>query len=127
MQVEIQGEWAAESARGRIDSRILVVTASLIACLAGFACLNFNFGNDDAIDPAMQDPALRAARIESLRSEIERDHRTLEDLITQPGQAADASLHDHPELRAIANRLTEQERLLEAILAMDADDATPAK
>ena len=68
----------------------------------------------------MRDATLRAARIEALRHDIERDHRTLEDLITRPGQAADASLHEDPELRAIATRLSEQERLLETLLAMDA-------
>lgn len=128
MRIEIQREWAAESTSERADWPIHAVLTTLIVCLlagvVGIACLGRTSGNE--VDPAMQDATLRAARIETLQNDIERDHRTLEDLITQPGQAADTSLHDHPELRAIATRLSEQERLLETLLAMDANDATAA-
>jgi hypothetical protein len=98
---------------------------ALVGCLVGFACLGA--GGEDAMDPAMQDATLRAARIEALRGAIERDHRTLENLITQPGQAADATLHESPELREVATRLIEQERTLEALIAMAANETAPLK
>ena len=75
----------------------------------------------------MQDSRLRSARIEALRISIEADHRMLENLITQPGQAADTSLHGNPELRAIATRLTDQERELEELTSMVAVEAAPSE
>lgn len=97
----------------------------LATCLVGSGCLGTCQGGVD--DPAMQDAGLRAARIESLQASIERDHRALENLIMQPGLAADASLHDNLELRAIATRLTEQERELEKLTSMVRDEKDPSK
>jgi len=129
MRIEIQRKWAAGNTCERPDLRIQALLTTLIACLvlplAGSGCLGWT--GDDEVDPAMQDATLRAAQIETLREDIEQDHRTLEDLITQPGQAADASLHEDPALRAIATRLSRQERLLETLLAMDADDLAAAR
>jgi hypothetical protein len=101
------------------------MTMALVVCLVEFGCLGW--GGDGAMDPAMQDATLRAARIEALRSAIARDHRTLEDLITQPGQAADATLHESPELREVATRLIDHEGELEALIAMAANETAEAK
>jgi hypothetical protein len=50
--------------------------------------------------------------MEELRQAIKRDHETLEDLITRPGAEWNTALHEDPEMRAIAARLTEQEDAL---------------
>ena len=84
---------------------------------------------NEAAIPA--DPALRAARIAELRQAIERDHATLEDLITRSGSAEPenpgagdeeggaVALHENPTLRAIAQRLTRQARLLARLETVD--------
>jgi len=91
----------------------LTGTIALCLSIAASGCLG---GSRSKPEPSNLDhSAEHATRIESLRASIERDHRTLEDLISQPGLAADRSLHENPELRAIAERLTAQEDALEQL------------
>jgi hypothetical protein len=82
--------------------------------IAGVACFGANPAPED---PALSDPSLREARIEQLRQAIKKDHETLEDLISRPGAAWNTALHEDPEMRAIAARLTEQEHALERLEA----------
>jgi len=90
-----------------------VAALAVLLSIAGVACLGWSPETDD---PALSDPQLRAARIEELKQAIERDHATLEDLITRPVDN-DAPLYDDPEMRAIAGRLNEQVRTLERLEA----------
>lgn len=101
----------ASSLRGRGKHALAVVA---LFSIAGFACLGARSETDD---PTASDPQSREERIEELRQAIERDHVTLEDLITRPLAEADAPLYDDPEMRAIARRLTEQVRALERLEA----------
>jgi hypothetical protein len=90
----------------------MLVTA-LSVLILGSACLG---GHADRMeDVTLLNPEVRAAEIESLKAAIQRDHRMLEDLVTQTGRSADQSLHEDAELRAIAKRLPEQERRLELL------------
>ncbi|MEE8164603.1 MAG: hypothetical protein V3T64_03460 [Myxococcota bacterium] len=68
---------------------------------------------------AAADPSWRAERIEALRRAIAEDHASLEDLIAQPRQPEPApQLHRDPELRAIAERLSDHQRELARLEAL---------
>ena len=111
--------WAAQTAHA--GQRITRCAAATLVALVGVACFG---GTPEPEDPALSDPTLRAARIEELRQAIKRDHETLEDLITRPGMEWNTALHEDPEMRAIAARLTEQEEALERLEAVaDAAEA----
>jgi len=125
MRFQIQREWAGKTPCEGANWRKSAGAVLLVASLLGSGCLGAGGDVDD--EALMRDPQARATRIEALRTAIDKDHRTLETLITQPGQAADASLHANPELRAIAVRLTEQERLLRELTSRVADEAAPPK
>jgi hypothetical protein len=86
----------------------------VIISIAGFACFG---AKPEPEDPALSDPTLRAARIEELRQAIKQDHETLEDLITRPGAEWNTALHEDPEMRAIAARLTRQKHALDRLEA----------
>lgn len=90
-----------------------MVTIALCLNIAAAGCLTDGRANTEP--PELDHSADHSIRIETLKTSIERDHRTLENLITQPGLGADQSLHENPELRAIAERLTAQERALEEL------------
>ena len=97
----------------RAGSQPLAAFAAVaLLSITGFACLGSSSETDD---PSTSDPRLREERIEQLRQAIDRDHATLEDLITRPGVEDGPQLHDDPELRAIAARLSEHERALERL------------
>jgi len=58
-------------------------------------------------------PSWRAERIEALRHAIAQDHASLENLISQPPQPEPApGLHSDPEIRAIAERLSDHQHEL---------------
>jgi hypothetical protein len=96
--------------------RIAALCAAALISIAGFAC----FGSSpEPEDPALSDPQLRSARIEELKAAIARDHVALEDLITRPGAEWNSALHEDPEMRAIAARLSEQEHDLERLEAAE--------
>ena len=111
--------WTARTPR--VSRRITRCAAATLVAIVGAACFG---GSPEPEDPALSDPSLRAARIEELRQAIKRDHETLEDLITRPGAEWNTALHEDPEMRAIAARLTEQEEALERLEAVaDAAEA----
>jgi hypothetical protein len=92
--------------------RIAASCAAALVSIAGFACFG---ASPEPEDPALSDPQLREARIEELRQAIAEDHAALEDLITRPGAEWNTALHEDPEMRAIAARLSEQEHTLERL------------
>jgi hypothetical protein len=105
----------------RVGRRITRWAAATLVATVGVACFG---ASPEPEDPALSDPSLRAARIEELRQAIKQDHETLEDLITRPGAEWNTALHEDPEMRAIASRLTEQEEALEHLVtAADAAEA----
>ncbi len=107
--------------RARLVGRVRV-----LICLAGVGILGCLGGGDGPTSPhALSDPDVRSQRIVELRQAIALDHRMLENLISQPGRAADESLHEDPELRAIAARLTEQERELEELTSIAVVETAP--
>jgi hypothetical protein len=117
MLLRIQADPKEQSTRARILACPPLAAIALGLSLAAPGCLGAGGqAPHEHREPA--DSAELATEIEVLQVSIERDHRTLEDLITQPGLAADGSLHENPELRAIAERLTEQERSLEELQAI---------
>jgi hypothetical protein len=111
--------WTARTPR--VSRRISRCAVATLVAILGVGC----FGRSpEPEDPALSDPNLRAARIDELRQAIKRDHETLEDLITRPGAEWNTTLHEDPEMRAIAARLTEQEEALERLeTAADAAEA----
>lgn len=99
-----------------VAPRIAALCAAALLSIAGFGC----FGSSpEPEDPALSDPRLRSARIEELRAAITQDHVALENLITRPGAKWSSTLHEDPEMRAIAARLSEQERELERLEAAE--------
>jgi len=102
----------------RVPTRFPRCVAAALISIAGIACFA---GSPEPQDPALSDPILRKARIEELRQAIKKDHETLEDLITRPGVEWNTALHEDPEMRAIADRLTEQEHALERLEAASQD------
>ena len=113
MSCEIQTHATEPTTRTRTLRCSPVVTIALCLSIMGSGCLGGSWTNAESRHP--NDAADRATQIETLKASIERDHRTLENLITQPGLAADRSLHENPELRAIAERLTALEQALEQL------------
>lgn len=103
-----------ERARRRIGgfARVTGVAAIAMLSIAATGCHGASSETDDAV---ASDPRLRAERIEELRQAIERDHASLEDLITRPDAAGATPLYADPELREIAARLGDQERSLELL------------
>jgi hypothetical protein len=100
----------------RVVRRITGCVAAVILSIVGLACFG---AKPEPEDPALSDPTLRAARIEELRQAIKQDHETLEDLITRPGAEWNTELHEDPEMRAIAARLTSQKHALDRLEAAD--------
>ena len=98
----------------RVVGRITRCIAAAIIAIAGLACFG---AKPEPEDPALSDPTLRTARIEELRQAIKQDHETLEDLITRPGAEWNTALHEDPEMRAIAARLTRQKHALDRLEA----------
>jgi len=99
-----------------VAPRIAAFCAAALLSISGFAC----FGTSpEPEDPALSDPRLRSARIEELRVAIAQDHAALENLITRPGAEWNSTLHEDPEMRAIAARLSEQEHDLERLEAAE--------
>jgi len=94
--------------------RLVALATAALLTLTGLACSG---ARPEAPDPALSDPKLRAERIEELKASIDRDHATLEDLITQPRTEDGVPLHDNQEMRAIAARLTEQQVSLDLLEA----------
>ncbi len=84
----------------------------------GCASLESLFKNDDGTRPLV-DPAARENRIVSLEVSIEQDHDTLEALVTGQRDDSDGPLHKNKDLRVIAERLSQNEEELEALLAAE--------
>ena len=91
---------------------LALLAVSVLACLGA---------GPDPLDPALSDPDLRAARIEELKLAIAQDHATLEDMISRPDVEDAVSLHDDPQIRTIAARLTDNERALNRLEEAAAD------
>lgn len=106
-----------ERARRRIGgfARVSVITATAGIAMLSIAATGCHGASSETDDAVASDPRLRAERIEELRQAIERDHVSLEDLITRPDAAGATPLYADPELREIAARLGEQERSLELL------------
>ena len=122
MNAEIRTQSTARTATTRgvrtygVAPRLAALCAAALLSIAGFACFG---SNPEPEDPALSDPRLRSARIEELRAAIAQDHVALENLITRPGAEWNSALHEDPEMRAIAARLSEQERDLEQLEAAE--------
>jgi hypothetical protein len=123
MNAEIRTQSTARTATTRgavrtygVAPRRAALCAAALLSIAGFACFG---SNPEPEDPALSDPRLRSARIEELRAAIKQDHVALENLITRPGAEWNSALHEDPEMRAIAARLSEQERDLEQLEAAE--------
>ncbi len=114
MNAEIQIRWNVPTARTRAARRIAVFAAVALLSVAGIGCLG---ASSETNEPQTADPQLHRQRIQELRQAIDRDHATLEALITRPAAADGAPLYDDPEMRAIAVRLTDQVRALERLEA----------
>lgn len=99
-----------------VATRSTASGAALLLSIAGFACF---WSTPEPEDPALFDPQLRSARIEELELAIAEDHATLENLITRPGAQWNSALHEDPEMRAIAARLSDQEHDLERLKAAE--------
>lgn len=115
MKIEIRIQWNVRAAaRTRAARRFAAFAAVALLSTAGVGCLGAS-SEPDALPAA--DSQRRGERIEELRRAIDRDHATLEGLITRPPVEGGVPLYDDPELRAIAIRLTDQERALERLEA----------
>jgi hypothetical protein len=114
MNAEIRIQRAA--LRGRVEAakRSAALATTTLLVITGLACFG---ASPEAPDPALSDPLLRAERIEELKQSIDRDHATLEDLITQPRTEDGVPLHDNQEIRVIAARLTEEQNALDRLEA----------
>lgn len=109
-----------ERARRRIGgfARVSVITgvaAIAVIAMLSIAATGCHGASSETDDAVASDPRLRAERIEELRQAIERDHVSLEDLITRPDAAGATPLYADPELREIAARLGDHERSLELL------------
>lgn len=106
-----------ERARRRIGgfARVSVITGVAAIAMLSIAATGCHGASSETDDAVASDPRLRAERIEELRQAIERDHVSLEDLITRPDAAGATPLYADPELREIAARLGDQERSLELL------------
>lgn len=76
-----------------------------------------------APDPLAGDPTARAAEIERLEAQIERDRASLETIVTTPRDIEQAPLHEDAALRAIAERLAADAQRLDQLRAIDASGA----
>jgi len=65
--------------------------------------------------PEPTDATARQALIERLEAEVAADRETLATIVTQPRDVDANPLHDDPEIRAIADRLTMATRRLDAL------------
>ncbi len=125
MLLEIQTDWPGLAAR-KNASRATARSTTLALCfLLASGCVGT--GGKDADDPALYDSVQRPARIEALQVEIERDHRSLERLITESEQTADVPFQDEPELREIAIRLMANQQLLERLRSAQSNESKPTK
>jgi hypothetical protein len=114
MNEEIRIQRAAPRGRGEAAQRSAALATTALLVITGLACVG---ASPEAPDPALSDPQLRAERIEELKQSIDRDHATLEDLITQPRTEDGVPLHDNQEIRAIAARLTQEQNALDRLEA----------
>ncbi len=96
-------------ARRPIATRVAIVLLSI----AAMAC------HGARAEPQDANPSTRGERIAELRQAIDRDHATLEALITRPVAEDDGPLYEDPEMRAIAARLTTQVNALERLEAAE--------
>ncbi|MCB9724505.1 MAG: hypothetical protein H6748_10715 [Spirochaetaceae bacterium] len=95
-----------------------------VALWLGLALVLGCRGADRSSGAAARRESERAARRAALESSIAEDHATLEALVARPRDEGDPPLYDDPTLRAIAARLSENERALAALRASDAAPAT---
>lgn len=65
--------------------------------------------------PVASDPEARSQQVATLEESIARDRRRLEELVTEPRNEAAEPLHSDAVLREIAERITAQAKLLEAL------------
>ena len=99
-----------------------VSTPAVVALIVCFAwTLGCAGRNHDPADDGMQDPQRRAARISELRTSIERDRSTLQELVMRPRQVGDPAIYEEPELRAIAARMNDQVLTLERLEAVQSE------
>lgn len=102
----------------RQAQRSAVFAAAVLSLIVQIACAGGNSSSEDPSASTSQEPG---TLIEDLRQAIERDHARLEELITRPQAEGATPLHDDPELRLIAARLTERVRRLERLAAAARD------
>lgn len=81
----------------------------------GCASIQDLFATGEATRPEV-DAAERPARIATLEASIEADHETLEALVSDERTAGADPLHENETLRAIVERLSQDEDELEALL-----------
>ena len=105
----------ARSSRARKALALVPLLAVMPFLALGCASLETFFGLDKT-DPPIMDSAARQNRISSLEASIEADHHTLEALVTGQRDDSDGPLHKNKDLRAIAERLSQNEDELEALL-----------
>jgi hypothetical protein len=120
MNTENPLEASARIASARVLSGISALAAILFFMVGGIACLG---GSPESEDDLANDPQWRAERITVLEEAIDRDHARLQDLISQPKQLDDWTLHDNPEIRAIAGRLTRHVHELDRLKAVESEMA----
>ncbi len=128
--MSLENDASPDGSRRRPPDRSRRSALLLLSFLAFFLAFSTGcFGKRPSEAPIPTDPALRAAEIAELREAIDRDHATLEEWITRKGlEEADApagqpSLHEDPTLRAIAERLTRQERRLARLESFERERA----
>ena len=115
MNPAIRIESALATTRRLAKRCVGTVAPIVLLAMVGLGCAAPGAGSEQIL---ASDPQAQAARIAELRRAIERDHATLENLISRPSTENAAELHDDPELREIAVRLTGQERALERLEAL---------
>ncbi|MFK7898384.1 MAG: hypothetical protein AB8G23_21305 [Myxococcota bacterium] len=106
---------AQERSRARGRKALALGIAIALTQTLGCASLRDLFGLSDSNRPALS-AEQRPSRIQALEAEIEADHAVLENLVSGQREDSDEPLHSNDALRAIAERLTENEEELAALL-----------
>ncbi|MBJ20353.1 MAG: hypothetical protein GY910_20045 [bacterium] len=93
------------TARTRTIGPLTIVLMPLLGCLMSTTA-------NLAAPPEIE---TRAQRIAALEESIARDHRTLEDFVSEPRDEESEPLHEETGLREIAERISAETRRLEKL------------
>ena len=115
MNARVHTDSTARGARAGAPPGTFTLVAILFFVIGASACLG---GGPKTGDDLANDPQWRAERIAVLEQAIDQDHEALQNLISEPRQADDSKLHEDPEMRAIAGRLTAQVGELDRLKAL---------